>query len=233
MGKTAFTLSMAKNAAKAGKAVAVFSLEMASTQIAQRLMSGEAEVESTKLRNGQLDESEWRKLHAATDVLSTLPIYIDDTPAINIFELRAKCRRLKQNCDIELIIIDYLQLMSGGSPSGDSKGNREQEIASISRGLKGLAKELDIPVLALSQLSRNVESRGGDKRPMLSDLRESGSIEQDADVVLFPYRPSYYLDVKPDVEMDCELIIGKNRHGQCIDIPMSFEGKFTRYKEII
>lgn len=231
MGKTAFTLSMAKNAAKAGKAVAIFSLEMASTQIAQRLMSGEAEVGSGKLRNGQLDESEWKKLHAATDVLSTLPIYIDDTPAINIFELRAKCRRLKQNCDIELIIIDYLQLMTGAP--NDKRGNREQEISSISRALKGLAKELHVPVIALSQLSRAVETRGGEKRPQLSDLRESGAIEQDADIVTFLYRPAYYaLEEGGDYDGPrdlAEVIVAKHRNGGLGTVNLKFIGEYVKF----
>ena len=150
-GKTAFTLSLTKNAAESGKGVAFFSLEMANVQLVQRLISMEAEINSSKLRNGQLEEYEWRKLHAAVDKLTTLPIFIDDTPGLNIFELRAKCRRLKQNHDISMIVIDYLQLMAGAP--NDKRGNREQEISSISRALKGLAKELHVPVIALSQLS--------------------------------------------------------------------------------
>jgi replicative DNA helicase len=231
MGKTAFTLSMAKNAAKAGKAVVIFSLEMASTQIAQRIMSGESEVNSTKLRNGQLDDSEWKRLHAATDVLSNLPIYIDDTPAINIFELRAKCRRLKQNAGIELIIIDYLQLMTGAP--NDKRGNREQEISSISRALKGLAKELHVPVIALSQLSRAVETRGGEKRPQLSDLRESGAIEQDADIVTFLYRPAYYaLEEGGDYDGPrdlAEVIVSKHRNGGLGTVNLKFIGEYVKF----
>lgn len=174
MGKTALTLSLAKNAAmEFNKPVAFFSLEMSSLQLVQRLISSEAEISQDRLRTGQLENNEWQKLQGAIERMSKTPIFIDDTPAINIFELRAKCRRLKAQHDIQLIIIDYLQLMTGGG-GGDkrSMGNREQEISSISRGLKGLAKELNVPVIALSQLSRAVESRGGSKKPQLSDLRE-------------------------------------------------------------
>lgn len=232
MGKTAFTLSLAKNAASSGKGVAVFSLEMSSVQLTQRLISMESEISSTKLRTGQLDEDEWRKLHGAVEKLSDYPIFIDDTPAINIFELRAKCRRLKQNNDISMIIIDYLQLMSGAP--NDKRGNREQEISSISRALKGLAKELKVPVLALSQLSRAVESRGGEKRPMLSDLRESGAIEQDADIVTFIYRPGYYgieesdLDVPPDLT---EIILAKHRNGGLGTVNLRFIGEFVKFTD--
>ena len=232
MGKTAFTLTMAKNAAEQGKAVAVFSLEMASIQLVQRLISAEAEINSRTLRNGQLDESEWKKLHAAVDSLSHLPLFIDDTPAINIFELRAKCRRLKQNHDIEMIIIDYLQLMT--SAPNERRGNREQEISSISRALKSLAKELKVPVLALSQLSRAVETRGGEKRPMLSDLRESGAIEQDADIVTFIYRPGYYeleedsFDVPKDLT---EIILAKHRNGGLGTVNLKFIGEFVKFTD--
>ncbi len=230
MGKTAFTLSLAKNAASSGKGVAFFSLEMSSVQLTQRLISMEAEISSNKLRTGQLDEHEWRKLHSAVEKLSEYPIFIDDTPAINIFELRAKCRRLKQNNDISMIIVDYLQLMTGAP--NDKRGNREQEISSISRALKGLAKELKVPVLALSQLSRAVESRGGEKRPMLSDLRESGAIEQDADIVTFIYRPGYYgieesdFDVPQDLT---EIILAKHRNGGLGTVNLRFIGEFVKF----
>ncbi len=232
MGKTAFTLSLAKNAAENGNAIAVFSLEMASVQLVQRLISMEAEISSTVLRNGQLDEQQWKKLHAAVEKLSTVPIYIDDTPGINIFELRAKCRRLKQNHDINMIVIDYLQLMTGNP--NDKGGNREQEISSISRALKGLAKELSVPVIALSQLSRSVETRGGEKRPMLSDLRESGAIEQDADIVTFIYRPGYYgveegnFDVPQDL---AEIIIAKHRNGGLGTVNLRFIGQFVKFED--
>ncbi|MEL6864968.1 MAG: replicative DNA helicase [Bacteroidota bacterium] len=171
MGKTSFTLALARNAAMDfSKGVAFFSLEMSNLQLVQRLISLEAEISGSKLRNGQLEDYEWQQLQSAIEKMSEVPIYIDDTPGINVFELRAKCRRLKMQHDIQLVIIDYLQLMTGGGEN--SKGNREQEISSISRALKGLAKELSVPVIALSQLSRAVETRGGTKRPQLSDLRE-------------------------------------------------------------
>jgi replicative DNA helicase len=189
MGKTAFVVTSMRNAAvEFGKPVAIFSLEMASTQLAKRLISAEAELESEKLKTAQLTPFEWEKLVNKTAKLTNSPIFIDDTPAISVLELRAKCRRLKAQHDIQMVIIDYLQLMTAENKSG----NREQEIAFISRSLKQLAKELNVPVIALSQLSRAVETRGGDKRPQLSDLRESGSIEQDADMVIFLYRPEYY-----------------------------------------
>ena len=232
MGKTAFTLSLAKNAAEAGRGIAFFSLEMASVQLVQRLISMEAEINSNKLRNGQLEEFEWRKLHAAVDKLSQIPIYIDDTPGINIFELRAKCRRLKQNHNISMIVIDYLQLMAG--PPNGKNGNREQEISAISRALKGLAKELHVPVIALSQLSRAVESRGGEKRPMLSDLRESGAIEQDADIVTFIYRPGYY--GVGDGELDTpnnltEIIIAKHRNGGLGTVNLRFVPHYVKFED--
>jgi replicative DNA helicase len=191
MGKTAFVLSMARNIAVEHKrAVAVFSLEMSSTQLVTRLIASEAGISSEKLRKGDLNDAEFTILHQHIARLTNAPIFIDDTPGLNIFELRAKARRLKSQHNVDLIIIDYLQLMTAG---GDSKGgNREQEISSISRSIKSIAKELDVPIIALSQLSRAVETRGGDKRPMLSDLRESGAIEQDADIVCFLYRPEYY-----------------------------------------
>jgi len=232
MGKTAFTLSLAKNAAEAGRGIAFFSLEMASVQLVQRLISMEAEINSGKLRNGQMEEYEWRKLHAAVEKLSQVPIYIDDTPAINIFELRAKCRRLKQNHNISMIVIDYLQLMAGAP--NDKRGNREQEISSISRALKGLAKELHVPVIALSQLSRAVESRGGEKRPQLSDLRESGAIEQDADIVTFIYRPGYYgvgegdLDTPTDLT---EIILAKHRNGGLGTVQLRFVPHFVKFED--
>jgi replicative DNA helicase len=236
MGKTAFTLSMAKNAAEAGNAVAVFSLEMASLQLTQRLISGEAEIASGKLKSGKMDEDEWKRLHSGVDRLSQLPMYIDDTPAINIFELRAKCRRLKQNHDIKMIIIDYLQLMT--SAPNEKRGNREQEISSISRALKALAKELSVPVIALSQLSRSVETRGGEKRPVLSDLRESGAIEQDADIVTFIYRPGYYQLTggggdAPEVPSDqAEIIIAKHRNGGLDTVLLKFRGEFTKFENL-
>ena len=186
MGKTAFVLSLIRNASiDHNLPMGIFSLEMSSLQLVNRLISSEAELDSDKIRKGNLKDYEWQQLLHKTDLLQKAPIFIDDTPALSILELRAKARRLKSQHDIQCIIVDYLQLMT--SEYGKTSGNREQEIASISRSLKAVAKELNIPVIALSQLSRAVETRGGDKRPVLSDLRESGSIEQDADMVMFIY----------------------------------------------
>ncbi len=232
---TSFTLSLAKNAAADfGKGVALFSLEMSSLQLVQRLVSMEAEISGSKMRNGQLEEYEWEQLHAAIERLSDAPIYIDDTPGINIFEIRAKCRRLKMQHDIQLIIIDYLQLMSGGPDN--QKGNREQEISAISRALKGMAKELNVPVIALSQLSRAVEVRGGTKRPQLSDLRESGAIEQDADIVSFIYRPEYYQILEDEEGQSlkgvAEIIIAKHRNGALDTVKLRFTDKFARFSDL-
>lgn len=235
MGKTAFVLSLARNAAmEFGKGVAFFSLEMTNLQLVQRLMSMESEIGSTKLRNGQLETYEWQQLHGAIERLSKAPIFIDDTPGINIFELRAKCRRLKAQHGIDMIIIDYLQLMTSGT--GDNKsGNREQEISAISRALKGLAKELNVPVIALSQLSRAVESRGGSKRPQLSDLRESGAIEQDADIVGFIYRPEYYQILEDEAGNStkgmADIIIQKHRNGSLGDVHLRFKGEFSKFMD--
>jgi len=236
MGKTAFVLTCIRNAAvQFGKPAAIFSLEMSSVQLVNRLISAEAEIESDKLRKGNLDESEWAQLHHRIGTLTESKIFIDDTPGLSILELRAKCRRLKQQHDIQMIVIDYLQLMSGDSGSRKS-GNREQEIASISRALKNIAKELNVPVIALSQLSRAVETRGGDKRPQLSDLRESGSIEQDADQVMFLYRPEYYgITVDEDGNATTgvgEVIIAKNRHGSVEDVSLRFIGKYTKFCDL-
>ena len=233
MGKTAFVLSIARNAAMDfGKGVAIFSLEMANVQLVQRLLSMEAQVDSKKMRSGKLADDEWDQLQKGIERLSAAPIFIDDTPAINIFELRAKCRRLKMQHDIQLVIIDYLQLMSGGAANGKG-ANREQEISAISRNLKQLAKEVNVPVIALSQLSRAVEQRGGDKRPMLSDLRESGAIEQDADMVNFIYRPEYY-DIDTDADGNslkgvAKIIIAKNRHGELTDVQLKWIANQARF----
>jgi replicative DNA helicase len=228
---TAFVVSALRNAAVDFKIpVAIFSLEMASVQLVNRMISAEAELEGEKIKKGQLADFEWQQLVHKTNKLSSAPIFIDDTPALSILELRAKCRRLKAEHNVQLIIIDYLQLMKG-----EQGGNREQEIASISRALKGIAKELNVPVLALSQLSRGVETRGGDKRPQLSDLRESGSIEQDADIVMFLYRPEYY---KIDVDEDNmptqgmgEVIIAKHRNGSTGTVKLKFIGKYTKFAD--
>ncbi|MCL4139278.1 UNVERIFIED_CONTAM: hypothetical protein GTU68_039352 [Idotea baltica] len=234
MGKTAFTLALAANAAKDyKKPIAIFSLEMSNIQLVQRLMSMESEISGQKLRNGQLEEYEWQQLNRAMERLDDVPIFIDDTPAINIFELRAKARRLKMQHDIQMIVIDYLQLMTG-TPDQKNKGNREQEISTISRSLKSLAKELGVPVIALSQLSRAVESRGGPKRPMLSDLRESGAIEQDADIVTFIYRPDYYdMDAEDDTpEGLTEIIIAKHRNGALDTVNLKFIAQYAKFVDM-
>ncbi|MEH6306472.1 replicative DNA helicase [Olivibacter sp. CPCC 100613] len=237
MGKTAFVLTCARNAAVLhDKPVAVFSLEMSSVQLVNRLISGETEIEQEKLKKGTLADHEWTQLHSRIGKLTEAPLLIDDTPALNVFEFRAKCRRLKAQYDIQMVIVDYLQLMHGKA-EGKGGGNREQEIGSISRALKSVAKELNIPVLALSQLSRAVESRpGASKRPMLSDLRESGSIEQDADMVLFLYRPEYYgmtedEEGRPTAGVG-EVIIAKNRHGETTIVPLKFVGKYVKFQDL-
>jgi replicative DNA helicase len=236
MGKTAFVVSAMRNAAvDFNKPVAIFSLEMSSIQLVNRLISAEAELESDKIKKGNLEDYEWEQLIHKTAKLSEAPIFIDDTPALTILELRAKARKLVAQHGVELIIIDYLQLMSGDTSKSGS-GNREQEIASISRSLKNIAKELNIPIIALSQLSRAVEVRGGDKRPQLSDLRESGSIEQDADMVLFLYRPEYY-GINADEEGNSvqgvgEVIIAKHRNGSLDTARLKFIGKFTKFCDL-
>ncbi|MBS7563350.1 replicative DNA helicase [Mucilaginibacter sp. Bleaf8] len=237
MGKTAFVLTCARNAAvDFNKPVVVFSLEMSSVQLVNRLISGEAEIEQEKIRKGKMEEWEWQQLHSKIGRLEQAPIIIDDTPGLNIFEFRAKCRRLKSQYDIQMIIIDYLQLMSGKT-DGKGGGNREQEIGSISRSLKTVAKELNVPVIALSQLSRAVENRpGGSKKPMLSDLRESGSIEQDADMVLFLYRPEYYgLEYDEDnnpTKGVGEVIIAKHRNGETGTVRLRFIGKYVKFADL-
>jgi replicative DNA helicase len=235
MGKTAFVVSALRNAAvDFNRSVAIFSLEMSSVQLVNRLISAEAELEGDKIKKGNLAEYEWQQLIHKTQKITNAPIFIDDTPALTILELRAKCRRLKSQHNIELIVVDYLQLMSGDSSRGG--GNREQEIASISRALKGLAKELEVPVIALSQLSRAVETRGGDKKPQLSDLRESGSIEQDADIVMFLYRPEYYNITEDEQGMPTtgvgQIIIAKHRNGSLESVNLKFIGKFTKFTDL-
>lgn len=235
MGKTAFVLSMARNTAvDHNMGVAIFSLEMSSVQLVKRLIAGEARLSAEKLRKGDLREHEFQQLHSRISKLATAPIFIDDTPGISIFDLRAKCRRLKMQYDIQMVIIDYLQLMTAGGSKGS--GNREQEISSISRSIKEIAKELNIPIIALSQLSRSVESRGGDKRPQLSDLRESGAIEQDADIVSFIYRPEYYgFNQAEDGSSNMgvgEIIIAKHRNGALENVRLKFVGEFARFENI-
>ncbi|HEX8531503.1 MAG TPA: replicative DNA helicase, partial [Cytophagales bacterium] len=232
---TAFVLSALRNAAvDFNMPVAIFSLEMSAVQLVNRLISAEAELESEKIKKGNLAAYEWEQLHVRIRRLEAAPIFIDDTPGLSILELRAKCRRLKQQHDIQMIIIDYLQLMSGDL-SNKGGGNREQEIASISRALKNIAKELNVPVIALSQLSRAVETRGGDKKPQLSDLRESGSIEQDADMVMFLYRPEYY-GITEDEQGNPtagigEVIIAKHRNGSLDTVGLKFIGKYTKFMD--
>ncbi|MBD1397164.1 replicative DNA helicase [Pontibacter sp. JH31] len=236
MGKTAFVLSCLRNAAvDFKKGVAIFSLEMSSLQLVNRLISSEAELDSEKIKKGSLEDYEWAQLNHKISKLTEAPIFIDDTPGLSIRELRTKCRRLKAQYDIQMVIIDYLQLMSGNA-EGKGGGNREQEIASISRAMKMLAKELNVPVIALSQLSRAVETRGGDKRPQLSDLRESGSIEQDADMVLFLYRPEYYGITEDEMGNPTagvgEVIIAKHRNGSLENVQLKFIGKYTKFTNL-
>ena len=234
MGKTSYVLSLARNAAvDFNIPVAFFSLEMSSVQLVTRLVSAESEISSEKLRSGNLRAHEIQQIHTKIDGLAEAPIFIDDTAGLSIFELRAKARRLKSQHDIQLLIIDYLQLMTGG---GDNKnGNREQEISMISRSLKSIAKELNIPVLALSQLSRAVETRGGDKRPQLSDLRESGSIEQDADMVQFIHRAEYYgLTEDGDGNSTtgmATIIIAKHRNGSVGDVKLKFVNHLAKFQD--
>ena len=235
MGKTAFALSMARNIAiNHEKAIGLFSLEMSSEQLVSRLIASEAELSASKLRKGDLKDYEMVQLHEKIKQLSDAQFYIDDTPALTVFELRAKARRLVKNHNVEIIIIDYLQLMSAGG----NAGNREQEISTISRSLKGIAKELKIPVIALSQVNRGVESRTGtgSKRPMLSDLRESGAIEQDADIVTFIYRPEYYKiyewDNGDDSRSQAEIIIAKHRNGALENVRLKFTAEFAKFSDI-
>ena len=235
MGKTAFALTMARNiAVEHNTPIGLFSLEMSSEQLVNRLIASEAELGASKLRKGDLADHEMVQLHEKIKHLTEAPIFIDDTPALTIFELRAKARRLVKNHGVKIIMIDYLQLMQAGGNSG----NREQEISTISRSLKGIAKELKIPVIALSQVNRGVESRTGvgSKRPMLSDLRESGAIEQDADIVTFIYRPEYYKiyewDNGDDSRGQGELIIAKHRNGSLKNVRLKFIAEFAKFSDL-
>ena len=237
MGKTAFTLSMARNITVENNIpVAFFSLEMSAIQLITRLISSETGLNSEKLRTGKLEKFEWELLNVKVTNLENAPLYIDDTPSLSIFELRAKARRLSSQYGIKLIVVDYLQLMTLGS--SQKSGNREQEISTISRNLKALAKELDIPIIALSQLSRAVELRGGTKRPILSDLRESGAIEQDADIVSFLYRPEYYkIDEWDDEERSpalgqAEFIVAKHRNGGLSSIKLKFINSLGKFENL-
>lgn len=229
MGKTSFALNLAQHLAIKEKIpVGVFSLEMAADQLVMRMMCSEARVDSNKLRTGYLKSNEYAELALVAGYLAEAPIYIDDSAAISTMEIRAKARRLKAEANIGMILVDYLQLVN----VKERMENRQQQISLISRMLKALAKELEIPVVALSQLSRAVESRGGDKRPMLSDLRESGSIEQDADVVLFLYRPEVYEGEDSEKAGTAELIIGKQRNGPTGTINLAFLKEYTRFEPL-
>jgi replicative DNA helicase len=228
MGKTSFVLNIAQYVAlHAGTAVGIFSLEMSKEQLVMRMLCSEARVDNAKVRAGYLGERDFPRLAMAAGRLAEAPIFIDDTPAQNVLELRAKARRLKREANLGLVVIDYLQLMRGLT----AQENRTQELSEISRGLKSLAKELDVPVVALSQLNRQVEQRA-DRRPMMSDIRESGAIEQDSDVILFIYRDEVY---KPDSQDEgiAEVIIGKQRNGPTGTIRLAFRKEYTRFDNLV
>ncbi len=235
MGKTSFALSMAKNiAVDNGVPVAFFSLEMNNVQLVNRIISNVCSIPGSKILSGQLSSDEWQRFDRNIDKLLNAPLYVDDTPALSVFELRTKARRLKREKDVKVIMIDYLQLMNA---NGMKFNSRQEEVSTISRSLKGLAKELDIPIIALSQLSRNVEQRPGEdgKRPQLSDLRESGAIEQDADIVLFVHRPEYYHIYEDQNGNDLRgmalICIAKHRKGATKDVTLSFRGEYTRFAD--
>ncbi|MBN1388500.1 MAG: replicative DNA helicase [Bacteroidales bacterium] len=233
MGKTALALSMARNMAiDHKKSVAVFSLEMSAVQLVNRLIVAETELPSNRIKNGRLKEDEWKQLESKIKILEDASIYIDDTPAISVFELRAKCRRLSAQHKLDVAIVDYLQLMTGPKDAG----SREQEVSSISRSLKSISKELNVPIIALSQLNRSVEVRGGNKRPQLSDLRESGAIEQDADMVVFIHRPEKYGFTTLENDMPskgiAEIILAKNRNGPVDDVLLRFREERAQFIDI-
>ncbi len=239
MGKTAFILSMARNiCVDHNIPMALFSLEMASVQLITRMISSETGISSEKLRKGQMSDDEWQRLFTNVSALENAPLFIDETPSLSIFDFRAKCRRLVMQHGVKIIMVDYLQLMTASS--GKGAGNREQEIAMISRSLKAIAKELNVPVIALSQLSRTVETRPG-KRPMLSDLRESGAIEQDADIVSFIFRPEYYKiavwdndeeGAETSTENQAEIIIAKHRNGATADVRLAFHKNIGKFADL-
>ncbi|MBP5681096.1 MAG: replicative DNA helicase [Bacteroidales bacterium] len=235
MGKTAFALSMVKNmAVNYGIHVAMFSLEMSNLQLVNRLLQNTCEITGDKVKSGKLDPGEWEQLTTRIKELQGAPIFVDDTPSLSVFELRTKARRLVKEHGVQIIMIDYLQLMNA---SGMQFGSREQEVSNISRSLKGLAKELNIPIIALSQLNRGVENRqGGAQRPQLSDLRESGAIEQDADMVCFIHRPEYYKIYEDEKGNDlrglAEIIIAKHRNGAVGDVRLKFLGQFVRFQNL-
>lgn len=224
VGKTAFALNVAQNvAARAGETVAIFSLEMGASQLVQRMLCAEGNLDASKMRTGSLEEDDWQKLTMAIGTLGKAPIYIDDSPGVTVQDIRAKCRRLQAERGLGMILIDYLQLIHGRG-KGD---NRQQEVSEISRNLKGIARELNVPVIALSQLSRSVEQRQ-DKRPMMSDIRESGSIEQDADIVAFLYRDDYY-DKETEAKNIIEIIIAKQRNGPTGTVELAFLKEFNKF----
>lgn len=233
VGKTAFVLTMARNmSVDHNVPVAFFSLEMSSLQLAKRLMISETGLESDKIKGGKkLADYEWEQLNSKLNQLVKAPLYIDDTPSLSIYEFRSKARRLVANAGVKMIVIDYLQLMTGPP---ELKGMREQEVSAISRSLKSIAKELNIPIIALSQLSRAVETRGGAKRPQLSDLRESGAIEQDADIVMFIHRPDYYglTDENPELRGMTDIIIAKHRNGEVKDVQMRFRSSEVKFVDV-
>ena len=228
MGKTTFAMNLVENAAIKGQVpVAVFSMEMPGEQLAMRVMSSLGRIDQHKIRSGKLDDDDWPRLTSAVGILSEAPIYIDDSPGLTPTELRARARRLAREHGLGLIVVDYLQLMQGSS---GGKENRTAEISEISRSLKSLAKELNVPVIALSQLNRSLEQRPN-KRPVMSDLRESGAIEQDADVIVFIYRDEVYDEESPD-RGTAEIIIGKQRNGPIGKTRLAFLGKYTRFENL-
>ena len=225
MGKTAFCLNVATHAAVEGQGVAIFSLEMSRDQLVQRMLTAEARVDSQRVRQGGLRDADFTNLARAAGVLQSCPVWIDDTPSLSLLEMRSKARRLKAENDIKMVVVDYLQLMR----SPEYAENRVQEISDISRSLKALARELEVPVVALSQLSRASEQRGGERRPILSDLRDSGAIEQDADLVLFIHRPEYY-DREDDTKKGlADIMLAKNRNGPTGDVQLRFSREYTRF----
>lgn len=225
MGKSALAANISTNVALKGHPVAFFSLEMSKEEVAQRMLCSEARIDSMKLRTGQIGETAWPRLTDAAGKLYEAPIFVDDSPVLTVTEIRAKCRRLKRRHGLDLVVVDYLQLMQGAS-----RENRQQEIADISRGLKNLARELDLPVIAVSQLNRNLESRE-DKRPRLGDLRESGSLEQDADIVIFIYRDEYYNETSEKKGI-AEVIVAKHRAGATGTVEMTFMPEFTKFSDL-
>ncbi len=225
LGKTAFCLNIAANAADVGHGIAIFSLEMSRESLVQRMLTATARVDSHRVRQGKLRDSDFTQLARAAGILQTYQVWIDDTPSITLLEMRSKARRLKIDNDLKLVIVDYLQLMR----SPEYSDNRVQEISDISRSLKALARELEIPVIALSQLSRASEQRGGERRPILSDLRDSGAIEQDADLVIFIHRPEYYDKEDESKKGLAEVMLAKNRNGPTGDIQLRFTHQWTRF----